>query len=191
MLALLPSLLHCTLTGANREPIEADTAQRRHALRSRAWVAALADAFRVHYRGDPDVRVGSKHDPSNRREFGLNELLYDVLVCRVGTAPAANNPSPLTYVREALWQVESEFARDSRQAVYDLNKLVLGAAPHKLLVGPQVSDEARFLAALLPAARCCSGEVYVALVPHPAQWDACEAKVRVWQFVQGEWTGVA
>jgi len=180
--------LQRALTTAMRVPIPADTAQRRHARRSRAWVAALADEFRTHYRGDPDVRVLSKHDPSNHREFGLNELLYDVLVCRVGTAPAANSPATLTYVREALWQVESEFARDSRQAVYDLNKLVLGAAPHKLFVGPQVSDEARFLAALLPAARCCSGEVYVALVPHPAQWDDGEAVVRVWRLVEEGWT---
>ena len=45
-----------------RVPIPADTAQRRHARRSRAWVAALAQ-FRTHYRGDPDVRVLSKHDP--------------------------------------------------------------------------------------------------------------------------------
>jgi len=185
---VLLTLLQSSLTAAMHVPIDADTPRERHALRSRAWVAALADVFREHYQGDPDVRVLSKHDPSNPREFGLNELLYDVLVCRVGTAPAANSPATLTYVREALWQVESEFARDSRQAVYDLNKLVLGAAPHKLFVGPQVSDEARFLAALLPAACCCSGEVYVALVPHPAQWDDGEAVVRAWRLVEEGWT---
>jgi hypothetical protein len=135
-----------------RVPIYADTAQRRHARRSRAWVAALADEFRAHYRGDPDVRVLSKHDPSNRGEFGLNELLYDVLVCRVGTAPAAIRPGTITFVREALWQVESEFAsRTARQAAYRPEQA--GARvrrPRKLFVGPQVSDEAGFLAALLP-----------------------------------------
>lgn len=179
--------LQRALTTAMRVPIPADTAQRRHARRSRAWVAALADEFRTHYRGDPDVRVLSKHDPSNRGEFGLNELLYDVLVCRVGTAPAAIRPGTITFVREALWQVESEFKPDSQAAAIDLSKLVLGAAPHKLFVGPQVSKEARFLAALLPAARCCSGEVYVALVPHPREWDDCEAVVRTWRLVDGEW----
>lgn len=186
-LSILP-VGQSALAAAMSKSIDANTPKELHTLRSRAWVAALADEFRTHYRDDPDVRVLSKHDPSNHREFGLNELLYDVLVCRVGTAPAANSPATLTYVREALWQVESEFARDSRQAVYDLNKLVLGAAPHKLFVGPQVSDEARFLAALLPAARCCSGEVYVALVPHPAQWDDCEVVVRVWRLVEEGWT---
>ncbi len=179
--------LQSALVAALSRSIDASAPQELHARRSRAWVAALADEFRTHYRGEPDVRVLSKHDPSSHREFGLNELLYDVLVCRVGTAPAANRSVTLTYVREVLWQVESEFARDSRQAVYDLNKLVLGAAPRKLFVGPQVSDEARFLAALLPPARCCSGEVYVALVPHPAQWDDCEAVVRTWRLVDGEW----
>jgi len=186
----IPNLLRSALTTAMGTPIDAATRQALHARRSRAWVAALADAFRGHYRDDPDVRVLSKHDPSNQREFGLNELLYDVLVCRVGTTPAATKPATLTYVREALWQVESEFARDSRQAIYDLNKLVLGAARQKLFVGPQVSDEAGFLAALLPVARCCSGEVYMALAPHPAQWDACKAVVRVWRLVDGELAGV-
>ena len=56
---------------------------------------------------------------------------------------------------EVLWQVESEFANNSRETLKDFNKLVCGSAKHKLFVGSQVSDRESFIHVLLPAARAC------------------------------------
>jgi hypothetical protein len=67
------------------------------------------------------VRVFSKHHTGNRLDFGLNELLYDVLVCRIGRVLSAVHRKELLYIDQALWQVESEFACDSGQALKDLN----------------------------------------------------------------------
>jgi len=172
---------------ARSKPIEAASEKELHQRRSREWVEALADGFRDHYQSDSTVRVFSKHNPSTRVDFGLNELLYDILVCRVGTVQAARHRKDLLYIREALWQVESEFARDSRQALIDFNKLVLGAANSKLFVGPQVSDCQSFLGVLLPAARACGGNVYASLIPHPSEWERGDYHIQVWRLEGEQW----
>lgn len=183
----LTELLQDSLDAARRQTIEWRSKGLLHRARSRAWVEALADGFRAHYAHDPAVRVFSKHYAGNKQDFGLNELLYDVTVCRVGSVESARQRKSLLFVREALWQVESELARDSRQALIDMNKLVLGSARNKLFVGPQVHDRERYLGVLLPAADVCSGQVFAALISHPAQWEAGEASVDVWRFDGGGW----
>ena len=65
-----------------------------------------------------------------------------------------------------IMAIESEMARDSRKALYDVSKLVMGRAEMNLFVGPRVADEAACLAASGPAADCCTGRTFVALVPH-------------------------
>lgn len=105
----------------------------------------------------------SKHSPLYSHEFGLNALLFDVLVCETGKTLSATRRTELTCVTRALWAVESEMARDNRQALLDFNKLLLAASDNKLFVGPQVAGAAAYLNSLLYPARCCSGSVYVAL----------------------------
>lgn len=150
----------------------------------------MADELRRLYSNEPDVRVFHKGDDGNRAEFGLNELLYDVCVCRTDECPSARQGTLLRYVTKALWQVESEFARDSSEALKDLNKLVIGTAENKLFVGPRLTApavELAYLGALLPAARRCTGNVYAALVGHPDGWPASEAGVVARRLTEGRW----
>ena len=53
--------------------------QPKNRNRSRNWVNCLARNFRSGF-AENDVRVFSKHDDLNRKEFGLNELLYDSVI---------------------------------------------------------------------------------------------------------------
>ncbi len=148
---------------------------------------SVAEAFRAAYLSDSDIRVFSKYCDNHREDFGLNELLYDVCVCRIGTCTSARQGKTLCYVREALWQIESEYAANSRQALFDFNKLVLGSAANRLFAGPAVNDVDSFLNTLLPAARCCSGTVYVALTPHPKDWTDRLDTPRIWQLRDAGW----
>ena len=128
---------------------------------------------------------------AHRRQLGLNELLFDVTVCGTRVTPSAVAGRSLTYLTGNLWAVESEFARDSRKAIFDFNKLVLSAADQKLFVGPAVADEESFLAVLGPVADCCTGGVFVALVPHPDEWDAIpQLACRAWTRAGGKWVPV-
>lgn len=161
--------------------------QIKHQRRSQNWVEVLADGFKEHFRDDPEIAVFSKHDPSHIGDFGLNELLYDILVCRVGEVESAKQKKRLYYIREAIWQIESEFAEDSRQALIDFNKLVIGRAKNKLFVGTQVSDNTSYLNVLASPARICQNigdRVYAVLLPHPRDWNHSNS-ILMWRFESG------
>jgi hypothetical protein len=160
------------------------TIQQINMNRSQYWVEALAKQFQKRYEGDSEIRVFSKSDPSNRKDFGLNELLYDILVCRVGEVESSMYKNKLCFVKEVLWQVESEFAHNTRSALIDFNKLVLGSAKNKLFIASQVKKgtENSFLSVLKPAAGYCMGDVYVAMIPHPSKWVGSDNDVHLWVF---------
>jgi len=178
----LKQLLQEALHLAQSKPDSGDSVQKINQNRSQVWVKVLAEQFRNRYQGDPNIRVFSKHDYSNRKDFGLNELLYDIVVCRVGEVESSVHGKRLLFIRDVLWQVESEFANDSRKALIDFNKLVLGSAAHKLFIGSQVrkGTENAFLSVLQPAAKSCTGNVYVSLIPHPSRWIDTDNDVHLW-----------
>jgi len=175
-------LLQESLHLAQSEPDRGDSAQKINQNRSQAWVRVLAEQFRNRYQGDPEIRVFSKHDYSNRKDFGLNELLYDIVVCRVGEVESALHGKKLLFIKDVFWQVESEFTHDSRKALIDFNKLVLGSAKNKLFIGSRARKEKEnsFLSVLQPAARSCTGDVYVSLIPHPSRWVDIDNDVHLW-----------
>lgn len=167
--------------------------QNLHAGRSRAWVRCLAEQLEELSPG-PNVAVLYKGKKSGySAQLGLTELLYDVTVCETANCAAVNGNS-LTFVKRALWLVESEFARDSFQAVKDFNKLVIGSAENKLFVGPRLTDparEAQYRATLAHPAACCQPDPYLAIVPHPDAWDPMrEGEVELFRFTKGEWNPV-
>lgn len=189
----LQQLLHGAFTKAINTPCDGQTTGVTtgvlHQHRSREWVKALADQFRSAFPGDAFIRVFNKGHGGNRCDFGINELLYDVLVCRIDKVASCQQGKKLYFIQEALWQIESEFARDSREALADFNKLVLGSARNKLFVGPHVHDPQSFLNVLIPPARACSSSVFAALVPHPDSWGATtDHKVDLWQFSGAGWS---
>jgi hypothetical protein len=177
------------LISASEMPDEGFTDRQIHQNRSRHFVESLAEVFRQRFKDDQGVRVLSRGCEDHRLEFGLNELLYDILVCEIDHTKSPRHKKVLTFVSRAIWQIESEFAADAREALFDFNKLVLGSASHKLFIGPKTNDDMRFLESLLPAARCCSGEVFVALATHPAKWSS-DVDVAFWRTGGDGWVPV-
>ena len=177
-------LLSQALKQAQSEPDAGKTTQKINLNRSQSWVKALAEQFKKRYEGDSEIRVFTKSDYSNKKDFGLNELLYDVLVCRVGEVESSLHKKKLLSIMGVEWQVESEFAHNTRSTLVDFNKLVLGSAKNKLFVASQVKKgtENSFLKVLQPAAGYCTGDVYVGMIPHPANWMDIENDVHLWVF---------
>ena len=166
--------------------------QDLHRKRSQEWVKILAQNFRKYYSNkDNAVSVFSEDFGEHRAEFKVNELLYDIAVCRVGTTPSAQKETPLTYIQEALWVVESEMARDSREAIIDFSKLVMGSAQNKLFIGPKVNNQGNFNKVLLAPAGNCSGTVYLAIIPHPEDWDKRDDEPEVFILSGGSWKKVS
>jgi len=177
-------LLQEALKHAQSKPKKGSTPQQINMNRSSYWVEALAEQFKKNYEGDSEIRVFSKSDPSNRKDFGLNELPYDVLVCRVGEVESSIHKKKLCFIKEVIWQVESEFAQNSRSTLVDFNKLVLGSGQNKLFTCSQVrkGNEKSLLNVLQPAAKYCTGDVYVCMVPHPSKWESGDSDVHLWIF---------
>ena len=177
-------LLQEALQQAQSEHDTGKTTQKINMNRSLFWVKALAEQFKKRYEGDTDIRIFTKSDYSNRRDFGLNELLYDILVCRVGEVESSLHKKKLYFIKEVLWQIESEFAHNTRSSLIDFNKLVLGSAKNKLFIASTVKKgtETSFLKVLQPAAGYCTGDIYVSMIPHPANWVDTNNDIHLWVF---------
>ena len=161
---------------------------KRNKERSQRWVNSLGKQFQGLFPIESGFRVFYLGNDDNKTDFGLNELLFDISVCEVGTVRSAFHESELIFVRGAVWQVESEFSRDSHQSIIDFNKLNMGNALHKLFIGPIVSNNADFIEVLRKPAGSCSGDVYVALVPHPGEWDMKdESDIQLYKYEDEKW----
>ena len=77
-----------------------------------------------------------------------------------------------------------ELGEDPRETLQALNRLVLGSATSKLLVGPQHGDATSILNTLQRAAAACSGQLFLALAPLESGPDAAP---RMWRFRRGRW----
>ncbi len=177
-------LLQEALKQTRSKPDKGETKQKININRSQNWVKALAEQFKKRYEGDSEIRIFTKTDYSNRKEFGLNEILHDILVCRVGEVESSIHKKKLCFIKEVLWQVESELAHNSKSALIDFNKLVLGSGRNKLFIASKVKKgtETSLLSVLKPAAGYCIGDVYVGMIPHPSKWVDTDNDVHLWVF---------
>lgn len=162
--------IHEAFRRAAQESVMGGTNQGRNRQRSISWVETLASEFRKVYRRENDFRVFSKYHDQNK-DFGMNELLYDISVCKTNYIVSPQRKR-LSYIEKALWQVESEMAKDTRQLVYDFNKLVIGDAENKLFIGPLTSHDDEIMEILKKIAMHCRGNVWVVMIPHPGEWES-------------------
>jgi hypothetical protein len=156
-----------------------------HRERSKEWIKHLGTNLPELVEDGTNVHALYKHNEASKEMFGLDELLFDILICRTGSIDEPGRV--FTYIVQALWQVESEFAKNRRAALADFNKLVLGSGDNKLFIGPQSPHNQKFLETLLFPARACTGNIYIAFIPHPETWDKEEYQIDVWKLVDEQW----
>lgn len=159
--------------------------------RERAFVKALARQFEGSFQGE-EFRVFSAYGRGNRVDFGSEQLLFDIEVCRVAMASSAQRTKESFYiVIEALWQIEIDLSQDWRRVVFAMNRLCCGSAENKLVVATAPGTEQdSFRKTLEQPAAGCGEEFYLATIPHPRDWEDDEEGLKIWQFVEGEWQAV-
>ncbi len=159
-----------------------------HAERSARWVGALAARLKLLHAAD-SVAAFCRSDSSNRPQFRINELLFDILVAQTRPVKSANGKDLLA-VSRALWVVESELNRsDSRDVLIDLNKLVVAQADNKVLAvsaaTPLVGWAAAVMAELLDP---IESDVYLVTIPHPEHWSGANPmSADVYQLLRHGW----
>ncbi|MDY6835263.1 MAG: hypothetical protein SVY53_10735 [Chloroflexota bacterium] len=168
-------------------PEQQNPIRELHRERSKRWINCLGEELSKRYPVESNFRVFWRGNTLNRKEFGFNELLYDISVCEVAFTESVLHKNRLTLLRNVVWQVESEFAKDSHQSVIDFNKLVAGSGSNKLFVAPTTSMRDQFLRVLREAASFCSGNIYLALVPPPSEWPSDSCRIETLVLEQGVW----
>ena len=174
-----------------------DKALRRGAgatnrARAKIWVDEVAARFRVNYPGKRErVFWRGNPDPKTQTEFKKKEMLFDVMVCSIGTTESLErHPRPLAFIAHCHWQVESEFSTDTRDLVIDMSKLVAGSADHKLMIAAhrKTADQTQILLGrCAKIAACCGGQVYFCFAAHPHEWDSSPRGPVVYEYTVGNW----
>lgn len=160
--------------------------------RSQAWMNSLGEQFESQYSAKDD-RVFWKGNEDNKGDFGLEEMLFDMVVCRTSRANSLRNRKQIPFVAKCYWQVESEFNRDdSTEIVKDMSKLVLGSSENKLFVAshkPKDHEwEKRVLKMCSEIAKCCDGKLFFCFFAHPEDWGKeSELSPSIYQWIDGEW----
>lgn len=165
-----------------------DSDREIHRIRSQNFVDLLARGFQTRYEGNPAVRVFWSRNKANQSSFNLKELLYDITVCEVDETPSATGRTLLAFVTKTHWIVESEFERNSRAAIVDMSKLVLGQSENVLFIGPSVGPKDGYLDMLGIVARRCTGRVYLAIVEHPSEWKTHLSNPELYLWADDEWS---
>lgn len=163
----------------------------RHALaraRERAFTKTLIAHLKRQCEGD-DLRLFASWQRANVADFGTNRLLYEIALCRIGKSQTAERKSEaFLFISSALWQIEIDFSREWRSALYAINRLNCGAAAEKLLILPLPRrGQSQLLNTLRAPAAASSGRLYLALVPHPGDWDEDVGPPQVWLLGEDEW----
>ena len=161
---------------------------RIHSDRSEAWVNCLGKGFREHYQ-DEDQRVFWKQNESNTEQFGLNELLFDVLVCQVNEVKSVRRGTRLQFISKCYWQVESELNdSNSREITKDFSKLIMGNSDNKLFISAYGEEHRKqVLEMCSEMAGHCTGNLYMCFIGHPRKWRNFPGDPVVFRWEDSEW----
>ncbi|MYC24319.1 MAG: hypothetical protein F4X56_00200 [Gammaproteobacteria bacterium] len=167
----LSKLLEDALEGAIQDTKDVSDHNRRSAL----FVKYLANQFRDYYSNDESiVRVASAGNPQ--------EFLHDISISQIEIINSPVLEVELDRIVNVLWQIEVEMSNDGREVMYDLNKLRAGTVDSDKLfvVRKSWSDTVNLTwltEQVLGIAEHQTGRLFVAFIPHPADWDDAEPSV--------------
>ena len=157
-----------------------------HAQRSRYWIESLAEILLVYVRKnyiqEHEYLAFYRGNQENRKFFGLNEFLFDIVVAKMrefARASDSQNSEPkfekLKAIEQMVWLVESEFQlKNSRALLLDMNKLAVGKAENKLFIMSLDSDSNINQWAEKMLSELTKGDdanIYLVKIPHPASWE--------------------
>ena len=160
-----------------------------HRERARAWVDNLGRAFQRVY-SDDDQRVFWIANECNKKEFGLQELLFDISVCQVRCVKSIRQEKPLQYISNCFWQVESELNnKNSREITKDFSKLVMGQSENKLFISSYQGSMQQKVRCMCSKIACyCTGNLYLCFIGHPEEWLKNPNSPSLYKWEDNGWT---
>jgi|SRR3990172_3577690 len=170
---------------AKRDAGESD--REIHRNRSQNLVDQIARGFQKRFEANPAVRVFWSRNTSNQSDFNRKEFLFDIAVCEVRETPSATGRALLHFVTKTHWIVESEFEPNSRDAIVDMSKLVMGKSENVLFIGSAVAPKDGYLDMLGKVASHCDGNTFLAMIDHPSRWKAHTSSLELYRWSIAGW----
>lgn len=152
--------------------------KNRNKLRSSLFVGHLAQQLRnIYVNENNNYIVLPEQSGRPNSEFGMKELLYDILVCDTESMSGVKHQNiDISLIKKCLWAIESEFSNSTREMIKDFNKLILSSCESKLFVGRTSQNyNNNFFDIFEKAASYGTGTFYIALIPHPNDWEQYDA----------------
>ena len=180
-------ILHIAKKKENPEEKSLDelkSAQWKHRRLSQAWVKYLGRGLEKFYREDLK-RLDTYAFPGElelKTKLGIkqSEFLFDVSVgsyksFKSKKFESSKRKSPIYYQSHSIWQIESEFAEDTREVAIDFSKLFAGNADYAMMVGPSGKEEKDYymneMKKMQRSINTLSGKIlYFLILPHPRDW---------------------
>ena len=159
--------------------------------KAKTWVDCLAEAFQARYEGS-NRRVFWRGNSNNRDVFDLNELLFDISVCKIEWVSSISGKVWIPFVAACDWHVESELNdANSREITKDFSKLVMGCSENKLFVSSYLDKRRKAAETLCSTmATRCEGNLFLCFIPHPRSWDEAQGGPEVLKWSADHWSAL-
>lgn len=163
--------------------------QWRHRRLSQAWVKYLGRSLEKFYQEIYNKNIyafPSQFDLKKKLGIKQSEFLFDVSVGLYKSFESkkfegSKKVLPIHFQAHSIWQIESEFAENTREIAIDFSKLLAGNADYALMVAPSGKEETDYymkeIKNMLEWNDTLSGKIlYFLILPHPRDWVNKEGK---------------
>lgn len=157
--------------------------------RSSFFVGMLHDKFTIAYPETDGFLVFSRQ--RKNPGFKRREILFDLLVGKMDSVKSTFHQKSIPYIKSGLIVLESEFAEDSSESIFDFNKLILAKADIKIMILPYSGNNDEKEHYLKPLAEMIIGtteKYYAVFLPHPRKWNTSgDTEYKCYEFRGNSW----
>jgi len=190
-----PKDLNILITAAlNIESKDFASDQKLHKYLSQSWVQNFALGLEKYYSSQP-VKILSffnQRDLSDKQTPPVKEFLFDTTVAKCDSFYTSHSKNLIPFIKEPIWQIESEFKPDMREIVKDFQKLISGIAPFKMMIVPYGKDDSKYYKTdTTHLAKLVRGELWMVAIQHPSKnWYGKPVKFELYRWDKDVWLKV-
>jgi len=157
--------------------------QWRHRRLSQSWVKYLGRSLEKFYQENYSKNIfafPSQFDLKKKLRIKQREFLFDVSVglyesFESNRFECSKKVLPIYYQSHSIWQIESEFAENTREIAVDFSKLLAGNADYAMMVGPSGREKTNYYMnemkkILRSIDKLRTRYLYFLILPHPHNW---------------------
>ena len=158
--------------------------QWKHRKLSQSWVKYLSFRLEKYHREREKNKniyaFPSKFDLKEKLGIKQSEFLFDISVGLYKSFKSKKFESskkvlPIYYQSKPIWQIESEFAEDTREIAIDFSKLLAGNADYAMMVSPEGKEKRDYymneMKKMLESNVSLGRKIlYFLILPHPRDW---------------------